>query len=336
MQPKTMPHRAGTRSGTYGDARSQRRGGVTVGCGALLACCVVSFLFGMGVGNTMGTSPSRTRRMRGGDETAKAAIQKPQKAPADVGVRQGFPEASCAACGWDYGNDWEGTPLTEAQFAAKGTSMMRTRGISYVSLHGGVVYSQQRSPTTALWLWYFNFLCPADRRFTSACTIVSMSPVGQKARGSMVCRLGAPCDDGTACDVACVCGTPGPLPEVKYLLAGINNGLVVDCGTNMGFVTNFAAALGHRVRAIEAQVDNYKMALSSVTKNGFLDRVRLYHRAAHWQKEPLTLSSNYYLEDGGVKNSGASTRRVATRVTVPHTPPSPLPQASALLPKSVA
>lgn len=124
----------------------------------------------------------------------------------------------------------------------------------------------------------------------------------------MVCRLGAPCDDGTACDVACVCGTPGPLPEVKYLLAGINNGLVVDCGTNMGFVTNFAAALGHRVRAIEAQVDNYKMALSSVTKNGFLDRVRLYHRAAHWQKEPLTLSSNYYLEDGGVKNSGASTR----------------------------
>lgn len=150
MQPKTMPHRAGTRSGAYGDARSQRRGGVTVGCGVLLACCIVSFLFGMGVGNTMGTSPSRTRRMRGGDETAKAAIQKPQKAPADVGVRQGFPEASCAACGWDYGNDWEGSPLTEAQFAAKGTSMMRTRGISYVSLHGGVVYSQQGSPQPPL------------------------------------------------------------------------------------------------------------------------------------------------------------------------------------------
>lgn len=103
----------------------------------------------------------------------------------------------------------------------------------------------------------------------------------------------------------CLCFA-GPLPEVKSLLADTENGLVVDCGANLGFVTLFSAALGHNVRAFEAQADNHRMLLSSLRLNdGFESRVRLYHRAAHWDKTPMKLA-HHWVEKKGRGNSGGS------------------------------
>lgn len=81
---------------------------------------------------------------------------------------------------------------------------------------------------------------------------------------------------------------------------------MVDCGANLGFVTLYAARLGHNVRSFEAQSDNHRMLLASLRHNkGFDERVRVYHRAAHWDSKPMQLA-HHWVEQKGRKNSGES------------------------------
>lgn len=102
-------------------------------------------------------------------------------------------------------------------------------------------------------------------------------------------------------------GWYGPLQELEYMLRDIDNGLVVDAGANVGFVTLYAAELGHNVRAFEAQTDNYHMLLSSLRLNQHAkDRVRVYHRAAHWDSKPMQLMTKFRTVKGRA-NSGLGT-----------------------------
>ena len=102
-------------------------------------------------------------------------------------------------------------------------------------------------------------------------------------------------------------GYYGPLPLIQEMTRGVTDGLIVDVGANIGMVTMYSAALGHRVIAFEPLEENYAMALASLSLNpGFKDRVRLYQRVAHWDSRPLTLARNPTVT-AGVRNSGCAT-----------------------------
>lgn len=92
----------------------------------------------------------------------------------------------------------------------------------------------------------------------------------------------------------------GPLHVVKALLSGVEGGLVVDVGAHLGFVSLYAAALGHEVLAFEPHVPDYRMALASVRANPELaPRIGLYQAAVHWEAPtPVRLASGYVHKHG--------------------------------------
>lgn len=98
----------------------------------------------------------------------------------------------------------------------------------------------------------------------------------------------------------------GQLRLVELLLRDAHSGLVVDVGAHLGFVTLYAASLGHRVIGLEPQSELYHMALASRGANPRIsNRVQLFRAAAHWDTGRMhTLSFEFAERRGGQRTSG--------------------------------
>ena len=84
----------------------------------------------------------------------------------------------------------------------------------------------------------------------------------------------------------------GDTPVHSLFLPVLENAppaLVVDCGANLGYFSLLAASRGHFVAAFEPLSVNLARFSASVERNGWADRVALYHNALSFRHENVSV-----------------------------------------------